>query len=88
MSNRQQFQTRDVAVSRDSLGIVSYRASDDLHAQARSRKEDVSIALIDADRTGWSFGSGDMQYEPNWLPWRATSHRAYAVAHAVTLGLP
>ena len=135
MSNRQQFQTRNAAVSRDSLGTGPCRASendremrlrfcapeqilthptriqireyaqliypyegylninytqdiifiqvfwvsgritetkkafiriisDDLHAKARARKEDVWIVLIDADRTDWSFGNGEMQYEP------------------------
>src|SRR4030081_874713 len=40
------------------------RISDDLHAKARVRKEDVWIVLIDADRTDWTFGNGEMQYEP------------------------
>jgi 4-oxalocrotonate tautomerase len=34
------------------------RISDDLHARAHVRKEDVWIVLIDADRTDWSFGKG------------------------------
>jgi 4-oxalocrotonate tautomerase len=44
------------------------RISDDLHARAHVRKEDVWIVLIDADRTDWSFGKGAMQYEPKLLP--------------------
>src|SRR6202022_5021133 len=40
------------------------KIADDLHARAGIRKEDVWISLIDADRTDWSFGNGEMQYEP------------------------
>jgi 4-oxalocrotonate tautomerase len=35
-----------------------------LYARAGVRKEDVWISLIDADRTDWSFGKSEMQYEP------------------------
>ena len=44
------------------------KIADDLHARAGIRKEDVWISLIDADRTDWSFGNGEMQYEPKLLP--------------------
>jgi 4-oxalocrotonate tautomerase len=43
------------------------KIADDLHARAGIRKEDVWISLIDADRTDWSFGNGEMQYEPKLL---------------------
>ncbi len=42
-----------------------YRAiADDLHAKAGVRKQDVWISLVDVNREDWSFGNGDMQYEP------------------------
>jgi 4-oxalocrotonate tautomerase len=44
------------------------RISEDLHARAHVRKEDVWIVLTDADRTDWSFGKGEMQYEPKSPP--------------------
>ena len=40
------------------------RIADDLHAQLKVRKEDVWINLIDVKREDWSFGNGEMQYEP------------------------
>ena len=40
------------------------RICDDLRARPGVRKEDVWIVLTDADRTDWSFGNGEMQYEP------------------------
>ncbi|MFZ6646517.1 tautomerase family protein [Undibacterium sp. TJN25] len=42
-----------------------YRAiADDLHVKAGVRKQDVWISLVDVNREDWSFGNGDMQYEP------------------------
>ncbi len=40
------------------------RISDDLHARAGVRKEDVFITLVDNAREDWSFGGGEMQYAP------------------------
>ena len=44
------------------------RICDDLHARSGVRKEDAWIVLTDADRTDWSFGKGEMQYEPKLHP--------------------
>lgn len=40
------------------------RVADDLHQKLKVRKEDVWINLIDVKREDWSFGNGEMQYEP------------------------
>ena len=40
------------------------RITDEIHAKAGVRKEDVWINLVDDGREDWSFGNGDMQYAP------------------------
>lgn len=40
------------------------RIADDLHEKLKVRKEDVWINLVDVKREDWSFGNGEMQYEP------------------------
>jgi phenylpyruvate tautomerase PptA (4-oxalocrotonate tautomerase family) len=42
-----------------------YKAiADGIHARTGLRKEDIWINLIDVKREDWSFGNGEMQYEP------------------------
>jgi 4-oxalocrotonate tautomerase len=38
--------------------------AEEIHAKGNVRKEDVWIQLVDSGREDWSFGNGDMQYEP------------------------
>ena len=38
--------------------------AEEIHAKGGVRKEDVWIQLVDTSREDWSFGNGDMQYEP------------------------
>jgi phenylpyruvate tautomerase PptA (4-oxalocrotonate tautomerase family) len=38
------------------------RIADDLHAQAKIRREDVFINLVEVVKENWSFGNGVMQY--------------------------
>lgn len=40
------------------------RVAGDLERLLGLRKEDVVISLVDAKREDWSFGNGEMQYEP------------------------
>jgi phenylpyruvate tautomerase PptA (4-oxalocrotonate tautomerase family) len=38
--------------------------ADGIHSKTGLRKEDIFISLIDVKREDWSFGNGEMQYEP------------------------
>jgi 4-oxalocrotonate tautomerase len=38
--------------------------AEEIHTLGGVRKEDVWIQLVDTGREDWSFGNGDMQYEP------------------------
>jgi len=38
--------------------------ADGIHTKTGIRKADVWISLIDVKREDWSFGNGEMQYEP------------------------
>ena len=40
------------------------RIANDLHAELKVRKEDVFISLVEVAKENWSFGNGEMQYEP------------------------
>jgi 4-oxalocrotonate tautomerase len=40
------------------------RIADDIHAKTKVRKEDIWITLVSNEREDWSFGGGEMQYEP------------------------
>lgn len=40
------------------------QVAEEIHAKGGVRKEDVWIQLVDTSREDWSFGNGDMQYEP------------------------
>ncbi|MET0948622.1 MULTISPECIES: tautomerase family protein [Pseudomonas] len=51
---------RTVAVKKAFFRAVA----DGIHAKTGLRKDDIWISLIDVKREDWSFGHGDMQYEP------------------------
>jgi 4-oxalocrotonate tautomerase len=38
--------------------------ADEIHEKGGVRKQDVWINLVDTNREDWSFGDGEMQYEP------------------------
>ena len=38
--------------------------ADEIHAKQGIRREDIWISLVEANREDWSFGNGEMQYEP------------------------
>jgi 4-oxalocrotonate tautomerase len=40
------------------------RIADDIHDKTKVRKEDIWITLVSNEREDWSFGGGEMQYEP------------------------
>jgi 4-oxalocrotonate tautomerase len=40
------------------------QVAEEIHTKGGVRKEDVLIQLVDSSREDWSFGNGDMQYEP------------------------
>lgn len=44
------------------------RIAEGLQKTLKMRKEDVVISLIDVKREDWSFGNGEMQYEPKPEP--------------------
>ena len=40
------------------------KVADDIHEKTGVRKEDVWINLVEVSPENWSFGNGEMQYEP------------------------
>jgi phenylpyruvate tautomerase PptA (4-oxalocrotonate tautomerase family) len=40
------------------------QVAEEIHVKGGVRKEDVWIQLVDTSREDWSFGGGEMQYEP------------------------